>query len=124
LLRQKAPRQLLVWLSHVDVELLVVLLKRWLVIERIPEDVDYTEASDKLPPYTLDNVFYWITRNARDLPLLKAILSTLFEMDQVRYFQILESVISLNPNLLSGVIGTFSPFSHHPQCQIEFSIPC
>ena len=26
------------------------------------------------------------------------------------------SVISFNPNLLSGVIGTFSPFSHHPQC--------
>lgn len=98
LLREKAPRQLLVWLSHVDAELLVVLLKKWLIIERIPEDVDYVEASDKLPPYTLDNVFYWNTRKAEDLPLLKAIISTLFEMDQVRYFQILESVIWALPS--------------------------
>ncbi len=94
-LRVNAPRQLLMWLSNVDVELLISLLKKWLVLEKVPDpdDIDFVEATDKLPPHTIDNIYYWNAKKGDKLPLLKTILATLFELDRKLYFQVMEGVI-------------------------------
>lgn len=94
-LRTNAPRQLLTWLKNVDGELLISLLKKWLVLEKVPDpdETDFMEATDKLPPYTIDNVYYWNAKKGDKLPLIKTILATLFELDQKLYFQVMEGII-------------------------------
>ena len=94
-LRANTPRQLMMWLKNTDIELLTSLLKKWLVVEKVPDPdtVDFIEATDKLPPYTIDNIYYWNARKADKLPLLKTILATLFELDQKFYFQVMEGII-------------------------------
>lgn len=94
-LRVNTPRQLMTWLKNTDIELLTSLLKKWLVVEKVPDPdtVDFIEATDKLPPYSIDNIYYWNARKADMLPLLKTILATLFELDQKFYFQVMEGII-------------------------------
>ncbi len=94
-LRTNTPRQLLSWLKNVDTELLISLLKKWLILDKVPDpdDTDFMEATDKLPPYTIDDVYYWNARKAEKLPLLKTIISTLFELDRKLYFRIMEEII-------------------------------
>ncbi len=94
-LRSNAPGQLLVWLKNTDIELLISLLKKWLVVEKAPDpdDIDFMEATDRLPPYTIDNIYYWNAKKGDKLPLLKTILTTLFELDQKFYFRVMEGII-------------------------------
>lgn len=81
------------WLYEADFELLVVLFKKWLIVQVVPEDTDLAEARDSLPKGTLDDHYFWEARYPQYEDLLKQILSFLFEVNYGFYRELMHSVV-------------------------------
>ncbi|MGO9019168.1 MAG: DUF6178 family protein [Syntrophobacteraceae bacterium] len=85
--------KLLEWLSNVDYELLVTLFKRWIVLDVAPEDIDLVEATESLPPNTIDDVYYWESRYPQYDDLITHLLTTIFETNYGFFKELMNSVL-------------------------------
>lgn len=85
--------KLAAWLYEADFELLVVLFKKWLIVQVVPEDTDLAEARDSLPKGTLDDHYFWEARYPQYEDLLEQILSFLFEVNYGFYRELMHSVV-------------------------------
>lgn len=86
-------RKVLAWLYHADFELLVTLFKKWIRVVLKPEDLDPVEAKDLLPPFTLDDQFFWEVRYPQYEDLIRNVLNFLFEAHYGFYKELMHHVI-------------------------------
>ena len=92
-LAEAGEDQIVGWLRHADFELLVALFKQWIQVAVAPEDVDVMEARDSLPPYTIDDTYYWDVRYPQYVDLVTNILGVLFELHQGFYRELMSTVL-------------------------------
>ena len=86
-------QKLIQWLYNADFELLVSLFKQWIVVDTIPEDIDFAEARDSLPPRSLDDFYFWESRYPQYDDLIMHLLSIVFEINYSFFKELLNSVI-------------------------------
>ncbi len=92
-LRRAGGSRLAEWLSNVDFELLVALFKQWITVDVAPEDIDLVEALEKLPPNTLDDLYYWESRYPQYDDLVTHLLTIVFETNYGFFKALMDSVI-------------------------------
>ncbi|HYA41778.1 MAG TPA: DUF6178 family protein [Syntrophobacteraceae bacterium] len=92
-LRKAGGSKLLEWLSSADFELLVSLFKQWIVVDIAPEDIDLVEAAEKLPPRTLDDLYFWESRYPQYDDLITHLLTTVFETNYGFFKELMNSVL-------------------------------
>ncbi len=81
------------WLRTVDFDFLVTIMKRLIEVYKRPDDVDFMEARDWLPPYTLDDTYFISFKLDKFEPLTRRLIEILLEIDPARYRDLMESVI-------------------------------
>ncbi len=90
---QASDVKLFEWLSNVDFELLVSLFKHWTTADIAPEDIDLLEATESLPPKTLDNVYYWESRYPQYDDLINHMLTMIYQVNYGFFKELMSSVI-------------------------------
>ncbi|MGA2403745.1 MAG: DUF6178 family protein, partial [Syntrophobacteraceae bacterium] len=85
--------KLLEWLSNADFELLVSLFKQWITVDIAPEDIDLVEAVEKLPPRTLDDLYFWESRYPQYDDLATDLLTMVFETNYGFFKELMNSVL-------------------------------
>jgi hypothetical protein len=93
-LLKSSNQKFLEWLYKVDFELLIILFKKWLDVQILPEDVEYCEAEDFLPPDTIDDQFYFKVKYPQHSEFIKSVLSFLFETHHDFYRELMTHIIS------------------------------
>ena len=92
-LRRAGGSKLLEWLSNADFELLVSLFKQWITVDIAPEDIDLVEAVEKLPPRTLDDLYFWESRYPQYDDLVTHLLTMVFETNYGFFKELMNSVL-------------------------------
>lgn len=87
-------QKFLEWLYKVDFELLVILFKKWLTVEILPEDTEYLEVDDSFPSDTIDDQFYFTVTYPQYKDMLKSVLGFLFETHNEFYRELMTHVLS------------------------------
>lgn len=91
-------RNLLEWLYKVDFELLVILFKKWIRVQLMPDDTDPVEAREQLPRNTIDDVYFWESLYPQYEDLINRMLSLLFEAHPGFYRELMNAAIwALDP---------------------------
>jgi hypothetical protein len=95
LLSRAGDEKVLLWLYHVDFELLTLLFKRWIRVVVLPEDVDLVEARESLPVHTIDDQFFWECRYPQYEDLVQHLLRLIFETHQGFYLELMNHILWL-----------------------------
>ncbi|WP_456433296.1 DUF6178 family protein [Thermosulfuriphilus sp.] len=81
------------WLLGVDEDLLAATMNLFLRVEKRPDDTDFMEARDKLPPFSLDDTYFVEFRNQKLEPLFMRLLQILMEISPEKYRNLMESLL-------------------------------
>ncbi len=92
-LGRASEEKFLAWLHEVDFELLVTLVKKWIRVSLIPDDMDPLEAREHLPRNTLDDQYYWEPRYPQYEDFFTRFFGLLFEVNQGFYRELMNDAI-------------------------------
>lgn len=82
------------WIAARDLELLAALFRLFARVERRPDDMDFMEARDRLPPFTLDDLYFVAFHRQEWQPLLARYLDLLLQFDPPAYRAVMEELVS------------------------------
>ncbi len=91
---KSSNQKFLEWLYKVDFELLVILFKKWLDVQILPEDTEYIEVDDSFPSETIDDQFYFTVKYPQHTELLKSVLGFLFETHHDFYRELMSHILT------------------------------
>ena len=103
------------WILNRDPWLLPAILNEFITVVKRPDDMDIQEAKDRLPAFTLDNVYFMDFKKKKLAPLFIRLITDMVEMDAGKYRDILETMLWETPShnletayrLRCGRIGDF-----------------
>ncbi|PXF57670.1 MAG: hypothetical protein C4B58_09285 [Deltaproteobacteria bacterium] len=90
---EEAMASWLRWLMKKDETLLPSILRPFIRIYKRPDDMDIQEAKDKLPQFTLDNVYFVFFKKETLQPILGRFLMKTLEVSPGLYRDILETIL-------------------------------
>ncbi len=95
------------WLLRTDTEFLIPFLRRFLIVKKRPDDMELEEASDILPPFTLDDIYY-IEFSPPDMKKsLELMLKYVADYDIGLYQRLMEELIWAIPAELEEIAYRF-----------------
>ncbi len=92
-LARASEESLLAWLYHADFELLIMLFKKWIMVDIAREDEDPMEVRDRLSMSTIDDTYYWEARYPQYEDFIRNLLGLLFEVNQSFYRELMSHVL-------------------------------
>ena len=114
-LSENSCKHWLKWILHQDPWLFPALLNEFISVIKRPDDMDIQEAKDRLPPFTLDNVYFIDFKKKKLAPLFMRLITAILEVDPGGYRDIFETMLWQTPGhnletayrLRCGRIGDF-----------------
>ena len=86
------------WICQKDIWLMASILHKFVLVQKRPDDMEIQEAKDKLPAFTLDNVYYIAFRNPKLAPLMGMLLSKMIGLSAGFYRDALETMLGQTPS--------------------------
>ena len=90
---EEAMASWLHWLMKKDETLLPAILRPFIRIYKRPDDMDIQEAKDKLPQFTLDNVYFVFFKKEALQPIWGRFLMKMLEVSPGLYRDVLETIL-------------------------------
>jgi hypothetical protein len=90
---EEAMASWLQWLMKKDETLLPAILRPFIRIYKLPDDMDIQEAKDKLPQFTLDNVYFVSFKKEALQPIWGRFLMKMLEVAPGLYRDVLETIL-------------------------------
>jgi hypothetical protein len=90
---EEAIESWLQWLMKKDKVLLPVILRPFIRIYKRPDDTDIQEAKDRLPPFTLDDLYFVFFKKEALQPIFSRFLMKILEVSPSFYRDIMETII-------------------------------
>lgn len=90
---EEAIASWLQWLMKKDETLLPAILRPFIRIYKRPDDMDIQEAKDKLPQFTLDNVYFVFFKKEALQPIWGRFLMKMLEVSPGLYRDVLETIL-------------------------------
>ncbi|MBA2849364.1 hypothetical protein G4V39_09220 [Thermosulfuriphilus ammonigenes] len=81
------------WLVSVDEDLLAAVMHLFIRVNKRPDDTDFMEARDRLPPFTLDDTYFIAFRKKKLEPIFMRLLQILIEVSPERYRNLMETLL-------------------------------
>lgn len=81
------------WFTLADDALLVSSLKQFISIFKMQEDTDISEEYEKMPPTTVDGVYYFTFLNAEAHQYIMPLLNALYQERPNRFYSIVEGIL-------------------------------
>ncbi len=86
------------WILNKDHCLFPAIFNEFLTVIKRPDDMDIQEAKDKLPPFTLDNVYYISFKKQKLAPLFANLITHILEISDGYYRDIFETMLWETPS--------------------------
>ncbi len=123
-------RNWLKWILNRDPWLFPAILNEFITVVKRPDEMDIQEAKDRLPAFTLDNVYFIDFKKKKLAPLFIRLITDMVEMDAGKYRDILETMLWETPShnletayrLRCGRIGDFGVPDYYQSLDIYVPI--